>query len=76
MNHVINGHKFVTLLYDEEINRFLDGMGNVVDDIFRLITPSQVMVFKKYKEMCVVGGVDESVKVTLIYLNKGRLDLK
>jgi hypothetical protein len=75
MINFINGHKFVTLLFDEDINRFVDGMGNVVHDIFRIITPNQFMLFKKYKEMVVLSDVTNTYGVTLVYLEESK-DLK
>ncbi|HZJ76714.1 MAG TPA: hypothetical protein VFC70_03290 [Oscillospiraceae bacterium] len=38
------------LYYDYEKNYFLDEMGFVVYDIFRYITPNELMVFKYYNE--------------------------
>jgi hypothetical protein len=69
MVHSINGLKFVTLFYDSDINRFVDGFGNVIHDIFRLITPGQLMLFRERKGMDLINDVTNSFKVTLIYLD-------
>ena len=41
----------VTLEYNLELNRFIDlSFGNIIHDIHRLLTPWQIMLFKK--EQC------------------------
>lgn len=72
MNHIINGRKFITLFYDPDINRFIDGLGRVVNDIFRIITPNQAMVFKERKDMLLVKDRSGENKVTLIYLEESK----
>ena len=70
MIHFINNHKFVTLFYDPDINRFVDGFGKVMHDIFRLITPDQLMLFRQNKNICSVKDVSNSFFVSLIYMGK------
>jgi hypothetical protein len=73
MKHLVNGRQFVTLFYVEELNRFVDGLGNVVHDIFRLITPNQFMLFRKHKEMCQIKDTSNSFMVVLIYIKEGKM---
>lgn len=44
---VIDEHNTITLFFDRRINRFIDEYGNVVHDIYRIITPNQLLMFKE-----------------------------
>lgn len=66
-------NQFVTLFYVEELNRFVDGLGNIVHDIFNFITPNQFMLFRKYKEMCQIKNAHNSSIVVLIYVKDGKM---
>lgn len=55
------------LEYDPEINRFRDQFGGVVHDIYRLITPSQYLIFRKYKNIYLVPDITNSFLVEMIY---------
>lgn len=59
----------LSLIYDEHINRFLDENGDIVYGIYNLVTPNQVMLFKKQKRRnrLVVMDVSNSFLVELIY---------
>jgi hypothetical protein len=60
-------HETRTLFYDSETNRFMDEMGNVIHDIYRWITPSQIMIFKEqHKGIWVVPDVTNTFLVELI----------
>ena len=45
------------LYYDSDNNAMFDCDGNVVWDIFNVITPAQLYVFKKLKQWMLVQGV-------------------
>jgi hypothetical protein len=75
MLNYVNGNKFITLFFDPDINRFVDGMGNVIHDIYRLITPKQFYLFRLHKDMRSVKDVTNSYMVTVIYLEESK-DLK
>lgn len=55
------------LLYDPRINRFIDDFGAIRDDIFRFITPGQVMLFKKNKNKFLTPDITHSFLVELVY---------
>ena len=67
MRHFINEHEVLTLLYCPDINRFSDGFGSIIHDIFRLVTPGQLMIFREYKNIYVVPDITNSFLVELIY---------
>lgn len=61
-------HDTICLFYDSGINRFVDSaFGNVIHDIYRLLTPSQVMLFKKNKESAVYPDITNKFLVELVY---------
>jgi hypothetical protein len=72
MVHLINGHKYITLFYDQNINRLVDGFGNVINNIYRIITPNQFMLFRKNMDMRTVMDITNEFKVTLIYLEESK----
>lgn len=56
-----------TLIYDPEINRFRDDMGNVVHDIYRLIMPSQFKIFREHKNIYLIPDITNRFLVEMIY---------
>jgi hypothetical protein len=56
-----------TLYYDPKINRFRDDIGNVVHDIYRLITPDQFRVFRTYKNIYLIPDITNKFFVELIW---------
>ena len=40
-------HDIMTLYYDSDINRFIDEMGTPQYDIYRFISPDDVLLFKE-----------------------------
>ena len=64
---MLDDHEVVSLFYNPDINRFIDEFGSVIQDIFRLITPSQLMIFKEYKNHYVVPDVTNSFLVELVH---------
>lgn len=54
------------LYYYEKDNRMVDEWGNIVHDIYKIITPNDLMMFKKKKEYMFVRGV-QGEYVELIY---------
>jgi hypothetical protein len=69
MNHIVNGNKYMTLFYDPKENRVVDLNGEIINDIFRLITPGQLMLFRKNKELYSVRDRSNSFYVCLVYIN-------
>lgn len=57
----------LTLLFDEGINRFVDTQGNIINNIYKILTPNQVMLFKKEKEYVLTPDVSNTRLVELIY---------
>lgn len=54
------------LYYVKEENYMIDSDGRIVYDLFRLITPSQLRLFKEREEWMIVQGVDGDL-IELIY---------
>jgi hypothetical protein len=73
MKHTVNGRDFVTLFYIPESNICVDGLGNIVYDIFRFITPSQYMLFKRNKGMEQVRDISNSFMVAMLYVENGKI---
>lgn len=68
---MLNEHEVVCLFYNKNINRFIDEFGDVVHDIFRFITPGQLMIFKEKKDIFyVVSDVTNSFLVKLMYYDE------
>lgn len=42
-----NKQEDIALFFDSGINRFIDENGNIVHDIYRIITPNQFMMFRE-----------------------------
>jgi hypothetical protein len=63
----INENEVMSLFYDVDENRFMDEFGSLIHDIFRLITPGQLMIFRKYKEVYLVRDRSNSFYVEMIY---------
>jgi len=56
------------LYYVEGINRFVGEMGEIVDNIHKYVTPSQIMLFKSKKEcMAFIDASTHSYIIELIY---------
>jgi hypothetical protein len=56
----------MTLWYDKHTNLFIDSNGFEITNIFRIITPNTLYLFKHRKENMFVYGVDGQ-PVELIY---------
>jgi hypothetical protein len=54
------------LYYDEEYNLFTDDGGYIIFNIFAIISPNILAIFKLYQENMVVRG-NSGKDVTLIY---------
>ncbi len=64
----INGPvEVMTLFYDPPTNRFFEDFGRIVHDIHRLITPGQLLVFKRKQEDVVVADITNSFLIELLY---------
>lgn len=58
----------IELYYDPDINRFVDlSFGIIMDDIHRVVSPSQILLFKKEKQDQMVMDVTNSFPVVLYY---------
>ena len=57
----------LVLMYDPEENVMRDLNGYIIFDIFKFITPNELLVFKENKVNVITNGRDGN-KVTLIYL--------
>lgn len=62
----IFGYVEQTLFYNKRINRMIDEDGFPVFDIFNIIRPNDLYMFKKLKEDVVVMGVKKYL-VELVY---------
>jgi hypothetical protein len=60
-------HDTIVLFYDIRINRFIDSYGQVFLDIYRYLTPNQVLLFKENKKSVVLPDVTNSFLVELEY---------
>lgn len=60
------GHVEQTLFYDKRINRMIDEDGFPVFDIFNIIRPNDLYMFKELKEDVVVMSIDKRL-VELVY---------
>lgn len=40
-------HDTITLIYDLESNCFMDDRGNIIYDIYKLISPNQLLLFRE-----------------------------
>jgi hypothetical protein len=60
-------HDTIVLFYDIGVNRFIDEYGNAIHDIYRILTPRQVMLFKWYETDCVFPDVTGKYLVELVY---------
>lgn len=61
-------HDRMMLYYDVENNFFIDvSFGHVVLDIYRLLTPWQITVFKREKVDCVFSDITNTFLVDLVY---------
>lgn len=63
-------HDSIALFYDEETNRFITSVeGEIVNNPYKYVTPSQVFLFKQKKEDLVFVDVTRSFIVELVYLD-------
>lgn len=60
-------HDTICLFYDVGVNGFIDNYGRVILDIHRLLTPWQLMLFKRRKEDMVFPDVTNSFLIELVY---------
>jgi len=60
-------HDTIMLYYDVGANIFVDDYGNIYHDIYHLLHPWQVFLFKKYKECCTFPNVTNTFLVELVY---------
>lgn len=60
-------HDTIMLFYDVEANSFIDTFGNVQHDIYRLLKPWQIFLFKYYEEDQVFPDVTNTFLVELVY---------
>lgn len=61
-------HETVGLFYDAGINRFIDMKnGDIVNDIYRLVTPSDVFLFKRKKESITIPDRSNTFLVEMVY---------
>ena len=61
--------EIIGLFFDANINRFIDEDGCVVHDIFRIITPDDLFLFKQEEKCMVVDHAEfKEVLVELFYL--------
>lgn len=60
-------HLTKCLFYDVGENSFIDNYGRVILDIHRLLTPWQLMLFRRYKEDMTFPDVTDSFLVELVY---------
>jgi hypothetical protein len=62
----IFGYVEQTLFYNKRINRMIDEYGLPVFDIFNIIRPNDLYMFKKLKEDVVVMSIDKRL-IELVY---------
>lgn len=62
----IVGYVEQTLFYNKRINRMIDEDGFLVFDIFNIIRPNDLYMFKKLKEDVVVMSIDKRL-IELVY---------
>jgi hypothetical protein len=57
----------MVLLYDPDYNYFTDKYGWIQYDIYRILTPNQIMLFKKKRTNCSFLDVTGKFIVRIIY---------
>lgn len=61
-------HDIIVLLYDPLINRFIDGsFGDVIHNIYQIVTPWQVSLFKAKKEDMAFTSVNGDYLIELVW---------
>lgn len=65
-NSLVEDDEDILLFYDEERNVMIDFNGRVVFNIFEIISPNVLFLFKKHKEHMVVRGRN-GVRIELIW---------
>lgn len=60
-------HDTIILFYDISVNRFIDMFGEVIHDIHRLLSPSQIILFKKEEIDMTFPDVSNSFLIELVY---------
>ena len=60
-------HRTKCLFYDVGENSFIDTYGRVILDIHRLLSPWQLMLFKRYRKDITFPDVTDSFLVELVY---------
>jgi hypothetical protein len=66
----------MVLDYDPSINRFRDEMGSVINDIYRHVRPTDIMVFRKNKGVHIVSDRTNNFLVRMVYPDEELLDLE
>lgn len=60
----------LVFFYKENINRFVDDrFGNIIHDIYRYLTPSQIMLFKENHEYCLFPSIFDDLIIELVYMD-------
>lgn len=68
IHHLDDSCRPLTLYYDFDSNRFIEGMtGDMIVDIYKIVSPAQILVFKKKKKDCCFRSVSKAFDVWLIY---------